>query len=130
MDLASTFSEAFARGQADRTQAHQAIGAHLSSLKAALEQAALGLEIETTDYDGLFIKITSSSGKPGWWAYLTTNTTANGLEYTVRAGFGQKNNPELHDALPDETHHQLETALETLESALVKGVYYLGLLKR
>ena len=130
MDLESTLKEAFARGQADRSHAHQAIGARLSSLKTALQQASLGLEVETTDYDGLFIKTTSSSGKPGWWAYLTTNTTANGLEFTVRAGFGQKNNPELRDALPDETFSQLETALEALEAALVKGVYYLGLLKR
>ena len=130
MNLESTLKEAFARGQADRSHAHQAIGERLGSLKAALEQASLGLEVETTDYDGLFIKTGSSNGKPGWWAYLTTNTTANGLEFTVRAGFGQKNNPELRDALPDEIHHQLEAALLALEAALVKGVYYLGLLKR
>jgi hypothetical protein len=90
----------------------------------------LAFMVETTDYDGLFIKTSSSAGKPGWWAYLTTNTTADGLQYTVRAGFGQKNNPELRDALPDETFPQLEAALQALETALVKGVYYLGLLKR
>jgi hypothetical protein len=130
MDLSAQFTEAFARGQSDRTQASAAIGGKIKDLKLVLEQADLGFVVETTDYDGLFIKTTSSAGKPGWWAYLTTNTTANGLMYTVRAGFGQKNNPELHDALPDETFSDLEAALQALETALKKGVYYLGLLKR
>jgi hypothetical protein len=130
MNLETQLSEAFARGQTDRAQAHAAISASINGLKTALEVSGLGLSVETTDYDGLFVKTGSSSGKPGWWAYLTTNTTANGLEYTVRAGFGQKNNPELRDALPDETFSQLEAALKALEAVLVKGVYYLGLLKR
>lgn len=130
MNPATQFSDAFNRGKADRAQAHSQIGEKLSSLKVALEQAGLALTTETTDYDGLFIKTTSSAGKPGWWTYLTTNTTANGLMFTVRAGFGQKNNPELHDALPDETFSNLEAALQALETALVKGIYYLGLLKR
>ena len=130
MNLSTQFTEAFARGQSDRTQASSAIGGKIRDLKIVLDQADLGFVVETTDYDGLFIKTTSSAGKPGWWTYLTTNTTANGLMYTVRAGFGQKNNPELHDALPDETFSDLETALQALETALKKGVYYLGLLKR
>jgi hypothetical protein len=130
MNLETQFSEAFARGQADHAHAQTAISAKINALKQALEQAGLGFSVETTDYDGLFIKTASGTGKPGWWAYLTTNTTANGLVYTVRAGFGQKNNPELHDALPDETFTQLEAALKALELTLVKGVYYLGLLKR
>ncbi len=130
MNLETQFSEAFARGQSDRAQAHTAIGAKVNALKTALEQAGLALNVETTDYDGLFFKTTSGAGKPGWWAYLTTNTTAEGLMYTVRAGFGQKNNPELRDTLPDETFSNLEAALQALETALVKGVYYLGLLKR
>jgi hypothetical protein len=130
MNLETQFSEAFARGQSDRAQAQSDIGTKISTLKSALEKAGLSLTVETTDYDGLFFKTTASAGKPGWWAYLTTNTTAGGLMYTVRAGFGQKNNPELHDALPDETFSNLEAALQALETALVKGVYYLGLLKR
>ena len=130
MNLSTQFSEAFARGQSDRAQAQTAISAKVSALKTALEAAGLALMVETTDYDGLFFKTNSSAGKPGWWAYLTTNTTAEGLIYTVRAGFGQKNNPELRDALPDETFSNLEAALQALETALVKGVYYLGLLKR
>jgi hypothetical protein len=130
MTLETQITQAFARGQADRAQAHTAISARLNGLKTALEQAGLGFTVETTDYDGLFIKTSASTGKPGWWAYLTTNTTANGLLYTVRAGFGQKNNPELRDTLPDETFSELEAALQALEVALVKGVYYLGLLKR
>jgi hypothetical protein len=130
MNLETQFSDAFARGQADRAQAHTTISAKLNSLKLALEQAGLGFHVETTDYDGLFVKTSASTGKPGWWAYLTTNTTADGLHYTVRAGFGQKNNPELRDALPEETLTNLNAALSALETALVKGVYYLGLLKR
>jgi hypothetical protein len=130
MNLESQFSEAFARGQSDRAQAQTAIGAAVNTLKTALEKAGLGLTVETTDYDGLFFKTSSNAGKPGWWTYLTTNTTANGLMYTVRAGFGQKNNPELHDTLPDETFSDLSAALQALETALTKGVYYLGLLKR
>ncbi len=130
MNLESQFSEAFARGQSDRAQAHTAIGEKVNALKLALEKTTLAFYVETTDYDGLFIKANSSAGKPGWWAYLTTNTTAEGLMYTVRAGFGQKNNPELRDALPDETFSNLGAALQALETALVKGVYYLGLLKR
>jgi hypothetical protein len=130
MNLETQFSEAFARGQSDRAQAQTAISTKVGALKTALEKAGLTFFVETTDYDGLFFKTTQSAGKPGWWAYLTTNTTANGLMYTVRAGFGQKNNPELRDALPDETFSELEAALQSLETALVKGVYYLGLLKR
>ena len=130
MNLETQFVDAFNRGKADRAQAQSQIGEKLSGLKIALEQTKLEFSVETTDYDGLFIKTTSSAGKPGWWAYLTTNTTANGLMYTVRAGFGQKNNPELRDTLADETFAQLQTALQALETALVKGVYYLGLLKR
>ncbi len=130
MNLETQFLEAFARGQSDRAQASTAIGSKLKDLKLDLERAGLDFVVETTDYDGLFIKTTPSAGKPGWWTYLTTNTTANGLMFTVRAGFGQKNNPELHDALPDETFSNLEAALSALETALVKGVYYLGLLKR
>jgi hypothetical protein len=130
MNLETQFIDAFARGQSDRAQAQTAIGAKLNSLKTALEKASLGLTVETTDYDGLFFKTSPSVGKPGWWTYLTTNTTANGLMYTVRAGFGQKNNPELRDTLPDETFSNLEAALQALETALIKGVYYLGLLKR
>ncbi len=130
MNLETQFFDAFARGQSDRAQAQTAIAAKVNALKTALEQAGLGLTVETTDYDGLFLKTTPSTGKPGWWAYLTTNTTAEGLIYTVRAGFGQKNNPELRDTLPDETFPSLEAALQALETALKKGVYYLGLLKR
>jgi hypothetical protein len=130
MNLSTQFIEAFARGQSDRAQAQTAISAKVSASKVALENAGLTLNVETTDYDGLFFKTSSSAGKPGWWAYLTTNTTAEGLMYTVRAGFGQKNNPELRDTLPDETFSELEAALQALETALVKGVYYLGLLKR
>jgi hypothetical protein len=130
MNLSTQFIEAFARGQSDRAQAQTAISAKVSASKAALENAGLTLNVETTDYDGLFFKSSSSAGKPGWWAYLTTNTTAEGLMYTVRAGFGQKNNPELRDTLPDETFSELEAALQALETALIKGVYYLGLLKR
>jgi hypothetical protein len=130
MNLRTQFSEAFNRGKSDRAQAQNVIGEKLNSLKVALEETGLTFTVETTDYDGLFIKSSSSAGKPGWWAYLTTNTTAEGLMYTVRAGFGQKNNPELRDTLPDETFPQLEAALQALETALVKGVYYLGLLKR
>jgi hypothetical protein len=130
MNLSTQFIEAFARGQSDRAQAQTAISAKVNTLKTALENAGLTLNVETTDYDGLFFKSSSSAGKPGWWAYLTTNTTAEGLMYTVRAGFGQKNNPELRDTLPDETFSELEAALQALETALVKGVYYLGLLKR
>jgi hypothetical protein len=130
MNLETQFSEAFFRGQSDRTNAHAKIGEKLIALKVALEKTSLAFYVETTDYDGLFIKTTDVAGKPGWWAYLTTNTTADGLIYTVRAGFGQKNNPELRDALPDETFSNLEAALQALETALVKGVYYLGLLKR
>jgi hypothetical protein len=130
MNLSTQFIEAFARGQSDRAQAQTAISAKVSASKAALENAGLTLNVETTDYDGLFFKTSSSAGKPGWWAYLTTNTTAEGLMYTVRAGFGQKNNPELRDTLPDETFSELEAALQALETALIKGVYYLGLLKR
>jgi hypothetical protein len=130
MNLSTQFIEAFARGQSDRAQAQTAISAKVNTLKTALENAGLTMNVETTDYDGLFFKTSSSAGKPGWWAYLTTNTTAEGLMYTVRAGFGQKNNPELRDTLPDETFSELEAALQALETALVKGVYYLGLLKR
>jgi hypothetical protein len=130
MNLETIFSEAFSRGQLDRASASKAISERLNDLKRSLEAAGLGLEVETTDFDGLFIKNGSGVGKPGWWAYLTTNTTANGLRYTIRGGFGHKNNPELRDSLPEETYASLEEALTELEAALVKGVYYLGLLKR
>ncbi len=130
MNLETQLIDAFNRGQSDRAQAQTDISAKVHALKTALEKTDLGLTVETTDYDGLFFKSSSSAGKPGWWAYLTTNTTAEGLMYTVRAGFGQKNIPELRDTLPDETFSSLEAALQALETALVKGVYYLGLLKR
>lgn len=127
--LTQAFQDAYRRGQAERQAAHRAIAAGLAELKSALEAANLGFAVEATDYDGLFVRMPNA--KLGWWAYLAVNTAPQGLSYTVRAGFGPKNEPEaLRDALPESIHPSAEAGVEALAAALERGLYYLGTLRR
>ena len=130
MDLERDFNEAFRRGQRERDDAHRLIAEGLARLRAALEACGAGLVVEPSDYDGLFVRA-SSAARLGWWAYLTVNTRPTGLTYTVRAGYGTKNDPDsLGDAIPEGTYPTPEAAVGALADAIEKGLYYLGTLKR
>jgi hypothetical protein len=137
-DLQSRFLEAFKQGEKDRDAATEQITKGVARIRAGLEQTGLGLSIEASDYDGLFVRAALRvvrrdlvDNRPGWWAYLVRNTTPTGLSFTVRGGFGRKNDPEsLRDTLPDRTVNTVEDALSALEHALERGLYYLGTLKR
>jgi hypothetical protein len=137
-ELNERFLESFRRGERDRAAANDAITKGLARIRAGLEGTKLNLTIESSDYDGLFVRAAMRvvrrdlvDNRPGWWTYLVVNTTAKGLSYTVRGGFGRKNEPDtLRDTLPDQTLETVEDALKALEHAVERGLYYVGTLKR
>lgn len=137
-ELNERFLESFRRGERDRAAANDAITKGLARIRASLEKTGLGLNIEASDYDGLFLRPAMRvvrrdlvDNRPGWWAYLVVNTTAKGLSFSVRGGFGRKNEPDtLRDTLPDSTLETVEDALGALEGAVERGLYYIGTLKR
>ena len=137
-ELNERFLESFRRGERDRAAANDTITKGMARIRASLEKTGLGLNIEASDYDGLFLRPAMRvvrrdlvDNRPGWWAYLVVNTTATGLSYSVRGGFGRKNEPDtLRDTLPDQTLETVEDALGTLEGAVERGLYYIGTLKR
>lgn len=129
-DLADEIAAAFRRGEADRARAQTAVARGLARYREALEAARLGLEVEGTDFDGLFARANPHS-PVGWWAYLVVHTNPAGMTYSVRAGFGRKNEPEsLRDTLPELHLDSVDAALEALGEAVVAGAYYLGSLRR
>jgi hypothetical protein len=128
-DRAQAFREAFQKGEHDRAETQRIIQGTLAALKSDLERSGLGLTVESTDYDGLFVR--SANLRSGWWAYLTANTDPDGIIFTVRAGFGQKNEIDsLRDTLPDVETRDVNQAMDFLASALERGLYYLGTLRR
>lgn len=137
-ELNERFLEAFRRGERDRAAANDAITKGLARIRSSLEATGLNLNIESSDYDGLFLRAALRvvrrdlvDNRPGWWTYLVVNTTATGLSYTVRGGFGRKNEAEtLRDTLPDSTLETVEEALRALEVAVERGLYYIATLKR
>ena len=137
-ELNERFLESFRRGERDRAAANDAITKGLARIRMSLDKTGLGLNIEASDYDGLFLRPAMRvvrrdlvDNRPGWWAYLVVNTTATGLSFSVRGGFGRKNEPDtLRDTLPDQTLETVEDALQALEGVVERGLYYIGTLKR
>ncbi len=137
-ELNERFLESFRRGERDRAAANDAITKGLARIRTSLDKTGLGLNIEASDYDGLFLRPAMRvvrrdlvDNRPGWWAYLVVNTTATGLSFSVRGGFGRKNEPDtLRDTLPDQTLETVEDALSALEGVVERGLYYIGTLKR
>ncbi len=134
MEASERFRQAFERGVSERNRCADTLQHGLEHLRQALETSGLELVIEPSDYNGIFIRPTKAeqpTGKtPGWWSYIIVNTQPLGLNFTVHAGFGLKNDPDhLRDAWPSKTVDHPETALKTLEEAIAAGLYYLGTLR-
>lgn len=129
--ITDQFKDSFEKGQQDRAEAKRNISSTLANLKKSLEETDL-VTADTTDYDGLFVRLKQSSDRgPGWWTYLQVNTRPDGLSYTIIAGFGRKNEPQsLHDCAPEFITDKIDEALEIFQNYLNKGMYYLGTLKK